>query len=95
MSEKTCPHCGKPLNENSSFCPFCAEPINVRKGGVKIDQHRFASPQDDVIRLDVPVDGGQTVEHPQRAAQLDDDLPGLIGRKKGAFQQEAKGPWGC
>lgn len=31
MSEKTCPHCGKPLNENSSFCPFCAEPINVRK----------------------------------------------------------------
>ena len=30
MSEKACPHCGKPLNENASFCPYCAEPINVR-----------------------------------------------------------------
>ncbi len=30
LSEKACPHCGKPLNENASFCPYCAEPINVR-----------------------------------------------------------------
>lgn len=47
-------------------------------------------PQDDIIRLHVPVDGPQVMEHPQGPAELRHDLSGLLRREQRAFQQEVQ-----
>ena len=49
------------------------------------------APQNHVLRLDVPVDGGHGVEHPQPLTQMLDNLPGLRLGKQGVFQQKVQG----
>ncbi len=65
--------------------------LAVEAGGVEVDEHRLVSPEDDVLRLHVPVDGADGVEHPQGLADLFDDFLGLFLRKEGSLQQKAQG----
>jgi hypothetical protein len=30
--EPTCPHCGKPIDEELEFCQWCTEPLDGRRG---------------------------------------------------------------
>ena len=62
----------------------------VEPGGVEVDEDGLASPEDDVVRLYVPVDCPQGVEHPQGPADLSDDLPGLLRGEQGVLEEKVQ-----
>ena len=54
----------------------------VEPGGVKVDENGVPAPQNDVLRLDVPMDGAYGVQDPQCLTDLCDDVLRLPDRKK-------------
>ena len=75
-------HSGFPANESAAR--------QVDPGGVEVDEHRVRTPEEPIPRLDVPVDGGHGVKHPQGLAQQPDDLPGLRRRAQGVLEQKVQ-----
>ena len=63
----------------------------MQAGGIKVDEHRLISPEDDILRLHIPVDCADGVEDPQGMAHLNDHFFGLLRGKKSALQQKAQG----
>ena len=60
-------------------------------GHIKIDEHRFIAPDDNIFRLDIPVHRPQTMQDLQRFADLHGNLFGLRLGKRASFQQKRKG----
>lgn len=63
----------------------------VQPGGVKVDQHSLPFPEDDVFRLDVPVDRANGMQYPQGLTELDDDVLGLVRGEPGGLQKKIQG----
>lgn len=59
-------------------------------GGVKVDQHRIATPQQDVLRLDIPVDDPRMVELGEGLAQLHGDPLHPGRRERPGLQQKGQ-----
>ena len=57
---------------------------------VEVDEDGLVPPEDDVVRLYVPVDCPQGVEHPQGPADLSDDLPGLLRGEQGVLEEKVQ-----
>ena len=56
-------------------------------GGVKVDKHRVAAPENDVALLHIPVYRAHAVQHPQRPADIRRYLPRLAPVQHAALQQ--------
>ena len=63
----------------------------VEPGGIKIDEDRLRSPQDDILRLHIPMNSADGVEHPQCPTHLYGNLAGLFRGKERILQQKSQG----